>query len=203
MGARIIVDPIIRHREAKDLTDILLEPTSGIERATRFDPPQNVEDFGNPDARNRLPADQRKDIALESGKNALRMLRTDILGATGMPHPRDALEAHRCGMRCLATVERGVTTRSQDVARGKAFRPCFGKGHVRIGAEAQQILLAVKAVLHPPPLGAVRLDAQMKAVPCPDLVGLLAGLGMAKIQIFDRHRMPPFGSHEYHVFSIT
>jgi len=155
IGCRIALGPAGCHGIAQDLAADGLDPVGCFQCPPRFHATRDSQQFRRFDLSDGPLPDPGKCVPLEPLDRGIRMDRRPARRELLVPLPRYDLEAvlHLAlrSLLCFALLA-GIDAVGDLLPRSFAALPRINKGNLRIGAEGDQFLLIVEAVLEAPPL---------------------------------------------------
>lgn len=171
----VALRPACRHGVAEDLSADALYAVGSFQCSPRLHAPQDGQQLRRFDLGNRPLPDPGEGVPLKPLDRSFCMDRRPAGRELLVPLPRDDLEAvlHLAPRRllCLADLA-GVYAVRDLLPRIVAPHPCVSEGYFGVGAEGDELLLVVEAVLESPPLPAIRSDLQIEALAVVQLIGL-------------------------------
>ena len=155
--------------------------------ASRLDFPQRGQKFRGGYGIDRFGADEREKGSFQPPIGRVRIARRPFGLLAFNPFHRHQLK----GILCKLLVQLSLSGRVDTVLNGFSgvggFFPCFFQGCCGIGAERNQLFLALKMVFQPPAFCAARRDEQVQPFGVKGFLLLFSRIGGADCGIGQRH----------------
>ena len=172
---------------AHDAGTVIFECVRRAYDAPRLDFPQQGQKFGGGYGIDRFGADERKKVSFQPPVGRVRIARRPFGLLAFNPFHRHQLK----GVLCKLLVQLSLSGRVDTVLNGFSgvggFFPCLFQGGCGIGAEGNQLFLALKMVFQPPAFCAARRDEQVQPFGVKEFLLLFSRFGGADCGIGQRH----------------
>ncbi|AOK03206.1 hypothetical protein WK25_01260 [Burkholderia latens] len=162
-----------------------------VERAARFHPAQDRENFRRFDLCDRSTTQPRKNVFLETSDDLICVTLRPARRLPCKPLARDSFETVRGALDRRRLLHLALNSRIDPVgekpARLVPAKPCFLAADLRVDAQRQALFLAGESILEPPILSARRRDFQIHAGAICQAVRLLSGGRIANFGVSQGH----------------